>query len=36
MKPASSKGAYLRGIALSTTMSPGVKIDPIQVRNLLK
>jgi len=36
MKPASSKGAYLKGIALSTTMSPGVKIDPIQVRNLLK
>ncbi len=36
MKPASSKGAYLRGIALSTTMSPGVKIDPIQARNLLK
>ena len=36
MKPASSKGSYLKGIALSTTMSPGVKIDPIQVRNLLK
>ena len=36
MKPASSKGAYLRGIALSTTMSPGIKLDPIQVRNLLK
>jgi len=36
MKPASSKGAYLKGIALSTTMSPGVKIDPIQVHNLLK
>ncbi len=36
MKPASSKGAYLRGIALSTSMSPGVKLDPIQVRNLLK
>ncbi len=36
MKPASSKGAYLRGIALSTTMSPGIKLDPLQVRNLLK
>ncbi len=36
MKPAASKGAYLKGIALSTTMSPGIKIDPIQVRNLLK
>ncbi len=36
MKPASSKGAYLRGIALSTSMSPGIKLDPLQVRNLLK
>ncbi len=36
LKPAASKGAYLKGIALSTTMSPGIKIDPVQVRNLLK
>ncbi len=27
LKPASSKGAYIRGVALSTTMSPGVKVD---------
>jgi large subunit ribosomal protein L1 len=27
LKPASSKGAYLRSVNLSTTMSPGVKID---------
>ncbi len=27
LKPASSKGAYIRGIALSTTMSPGVRVD---------
>jgi len=27
LRPASSKGAYIRGIALSTTMSPGVRID---------
>ncbi len=27
LKPASSKGAYIRGIALSTTMSPGIKVD---------
>ncbi|MBX2967363.1 MAG: 50S ribosomal protein L1 [Cyclobacteriaceae bacterium] len=27
LKPASAKGAYFRSICLSTTMSPGVKID---------
>jgi large subunit ribosomal protein L1 len=36
LKPPSSKGVYLRGIALSTTMGPGVKVDPAEVRNLLK
>lgn len=35
-KPPTSKGVYLRGIALSTTMGPGVKVDPLDVRNLLK
>ena len=27
-KPASSKGKYLRGVTTSSTMGPGVKIDP--------
>ena len=27
-KPASSKGTYLRGVSLSSTMGPGVAIDP--------
>ncbi len=27
LKPASSKGAYIRSITLSSTMSPGIKID---------
>jgi large subunit ribosomal protein L1 len=36
IKPASSKGTYLRGVAISSTMGPGIKIDPIYVRNLLK
>jgi len=36
LKPASSKGTYLKGISLSTTMSPGIKVDPADVRNLLK
>ncbi|MFP3999599.1 MAG: 50S ribosomal protein L1 [Desulfobacterales bacterium] len=36
LKPASSKGAYLRSIAVSTTMGPGFKVDPSQVKDLLK
>lgn len=36
LKPASAKGVYLKGISLSATMGPGFKIDPLQVRNLLK
>jgi large subunit ribosomal protein L1 len=35
-KPPTSKGIYLRSIALSTTMGPGIKIDPLYVRNVLK
>jgi len=30
-KPSSSKGQYLRTVAISLTMGPGVKIDPILV-----
>jgi large subunit ribosomal protein L1 len=36
VKPPTSKGVYLRSIALSTTMGPGIKIDPLYVRNFLK
>lgn len=36
LKPASSKGIYLRGISLSTTMGPGIKIDPLEIRTLVK
>ena len=35
LKPSSSKGTYLRSVALSTTMGPGVKVDPLDVRNIL-
>ncbi|MBM4329348.1 MAG: 50S ribosomal protein L1 [Deltaproteobacteria bacterium] len=31
LKPSASKGVYLRGIAISTTMGPGLKLDPQQV-----
>jgi len=36
LKPSSSKGIYLRSIAVSSTMGPGIKIDPQQIRSLLK
>ena len=36
LKPASSKGTYLRGIAISTTMGPGVKVDSAFVKDLVK
>ncbi|MCX7858239.1 MAG: 50S ribosomal protein L1 [Deltaproteobacteria bacterium] len=36
LKPPTSKGTYIRGIAISTTMSPGIKIDPNYVRKLAK
>src|SRR3989338_8793503 len=29
-KPASSKGNYLRSIAISSTMGPGIKLDPAE------
>jgi large subunit ribosomal protein L1 len=36
LKPSSSKGTYIKGMAVCTTMSPGIKIDPIYARNLTK
>lgn len=36
VKPPTSKGVYLRSITLSATMGPGIKIDPVYVRNVLK
>lgn len=30
-KPSSSKGTFLRGLAISATMSPGIRIDPTTV-----
>ncbi len=34
LKPASSKGTYLKGLAISSTMGPGVKVDPLDVRTI--
>jgi large subunit ribosomal protein L1 len=36
LKPVTSKGKYMRSIALSSTMGPGVKVDEIAVGNALK
>ena len=36
LKPSSSKGTYLKGMAISTTMGPGVKVDATLVKDLLK
>jgi large subunit ribosomal protein L1 len=34
LKPPTSKGTYIKGITISTTMGPGVKLDPAEVRNI--
>ncbi len=34
LKPTTAKGTYVRSLAVSTTMGPGVKIDPNQIREL--
>ncbi len=36
LKPSTSKGVYLRSITISSTMGPGVKLDPIAVRAIVK
>jgi large subunit ribosomal protein L1 len=35
-KPASSKGTYVKGLAISTTMGPGIKVDPLSARTLMR
>ncbi|MFL5894261.1 MAG: 50S ribosomal protein L1 [Thermoleophilaceae bacterium] len=35
-KPAAAKGRYLRTITLTTTMGPGVKVDPNRTRDILE
>jgi large subunit ribosomal protein L1 len=35
LKPPASKGTYLKSIAISSTMGPGVKIDPAYTKDLL-
>jgi large subunit ribosomal protein L1 len=33
-KPASAKGRYVRSVTISTTMGPGIRIDPTRIREV--
>jgi large subunit ribosomal protein L1 len=36
LKPSSSKGIYLKSVCLTSTMGPGLKLDPLELRTLVK
>jgi large subunit ribosomal protein L1 len=35
-KPAAAKGRYIRGVTLTSTMEPGIKIDPARTRGIVE
>ena len=35
LKPTAAKGTYLKGIAISTTMGPGIQVDPLAVKSVM-
>ena len=34
-KPAAAKGRYIKGITLTTTMGPGLHVDPTRTRDIV-
>jgi large subunit ribosomal protein L1 len=34
LKPTASKGAYVKGVSLSSTMGPGLRVDPLLIKDL--
>ena len=36
LRPSASKGTYIKSVAFSSTMGPGVKVDPFEAISLLK
>jgi large subunit ribosomal protein L1 len=35
IKPVAAKGTYMKGIAISTTMGPGIQVDPLAVKSIV-
>ncbi|MEE8185783.1 MAG: 50S ribosomal protein L1 [Thermodesulfobacteriota bacterium] len=35
-KPSTSKGTYIKSATISTTMGPGIRIDPVDIRNIFR
>jgi len=34
LKPATAKGTYVKGVTVSTTMGPGIRLDPNEIVRL--